>query len=315
MSSPLSKTHKALVLEDRSGDFVLKTLPVPTIGHGSTLIKISAATILPYHRTVNTSYPLPVPLVGGFSAVGRVAALPPDAVSLRIGDLCYVDCVIRARDDSDSFFLSAVIDGFDSGSKKLMREVWRDGTFAEFARVPLENVIVLDEGRLVKELGYTEEQLAHLGTLMVPFGGLRDIRIEPGETVVVCPATGHYSAAGVQIVLAMGARVIAFARSTEKLEELEEFVKRGNPEARIETVVSTGDEDGDAKLLRQFRTVDAVLDLTPSFAPDSTFTKSAIKALRRGGRVSLMGSTTNIGTAEILTNNITLKGKSRCSFS
>lgn len=221
----------------------------------------------------------------------------------------YIDSVIRARDDPESMFISAAIEGFTEGSKKLMREVWRDGTFAEYARFPIENVFALDGERLVKELGYEEEQLAHLGTMMVPFGGLRDIRLEPGETVVVCPATGHYSAAGVQVALALGARVIAFARSAEKLDALEQFVKRGNPETRIETVISTGDEDEDAKLLRRFGAVDAVLDLTPSSAPDSTFTKSAIKALRRGGRVSLMGSTKNIGVAEILTNSITLKGE------
>jgi D-arabinose 1-dehydrogenase-like Zn-dependent alcohol dehydrogenase len=112
----------------------------------------------------------------------------------------------------------------------------------------------------------------------------------------------------VQVALAFGARVIAFARSAEKLKVLKELVQRGDPGARIEIVVSTGDEDKDAKLLRQFGVVDAVLDLTPSSASDSTFTKSAIKALRRGGRVSLMGATQNIGTAEILTNSITLKG-------
>jgi NADPH:quinone reductase-like Zn-dependent oxidoreductase len=229
-------------------------------------------------------------------------------VALREGQLVYVDCVVKARDDPDSLFLSAVIEGFGEGSKKLMREVWRDGAFGEFARMPLENVIPLDEPRLVKELGYSEERLVQIAALMVPFGGLRDLKIEPGETVVASPATGHYSAAGVQVAFAFGARVIAFARSAEKLKVLKEFVQRGDPGARIETVISTGDEDKDAKLLRQFGVVDAVLDLTPSSASDSTFTKSAIKALRRGGRVSLMGATQNIGAAEILTNSITLKG-------
>ena len=217
----------------------------------------------------------------------------------------YVDCVVRARDDPDSLFLSAVIEDFGEGSKNLMKEVWRDGTFGEIARMPLENVIPLDEWRLVKELGYSEQQLVQVATLMVPFGGLRDLKIEPDETVVVSPATRHYSAAGVQVALAFGARVIAFAGSAEKLKVLKEFVQRGDPEARIETVVSTGDEDKDAKLLRQFGFVDAVLDLTPSSALDSTFTKCAIKALRRGGRVSLMGATQNTGAVEILTNSIT----------
>jgi hypothetical protein len=89
----------------------------------------------------------------------------------------YVDCVVKARDDPDSLFLSAVIESFGEGSKTLMREVWRDGTFGKFARMPLENVIPLDEPRLVKELGYSEGQLMQIAALMVPFGGLRDLKI------------------------------------------------------------------------------------------------------------------------------------------
>jgi hypothetical protein len=54
-----------------------------------------------------------------------------------------------------------------------MRDVWRDGTFAQLAQFPLENCIPLDEARLCRNLGYSIPDLMYL------FGGLRDIKLEP----------------------------------------------------------------------------------------------------------------------------------------
>jgi D-arabinose 1-dehydrogenase-like Zn-dependent alcohol dehydrogenase len=171
---------------------------------------------------------------------------------------------------------------------------------------------VLDEARLCGDrgLGYDVRDLVYMAYLLVPFGGNRDINPQPRETNIVCPTTGFYGSLGVQLAVAMGARVIAMGRSEEKLTHLVEDVKRLSPSpgAEIETVIMTGDEDKDADSLRAFGAADAVLDLTPAAAATSTHTKSAIKALRRGGRVSLMGSTTNFAVPQIMVNNITLKG-------
>lgn len=59
-----------------------------------------------------------------------------------------------------------------------MRGEWRDSTYAEYAKVPLENCTALDEKRLLGPvedggLGYSEEALAYISSLLVPFGGLR----------------------------------------------------------------------------------------------------------------------------------------------
>jgi D-arabinose 1-dehydrogenase-like Zn-dependent alcohol dehydrogenase len=77
-------------------------------------------------------------------------------------------------------------------------------------------------------------------------------------------------------------------------------VKGRAPGADIKTVVIARDEDKDAAALRAFGAADAVLDLTPAAAVMSTHTKSATKALCRGGRVSLMGSTTNSAVPQIM---------------
>ncbi|UNI13468.1 hypothetical protein JDV02_000211 [Purpureocillium takamizusanense] len=306
---PIPDQHRALVLENRDTGLELKTLPTPQPGLGSAIVRVEATCILPYYQNVIRHYPIPTPLVGGFSAIGRIAAVGVDAASLKPGQLVYVDSVVRARDNPDASFLSGVIEGFTDESKYLMRNVWRDSSFAEYMKAPLENCIPLNEKRLCKELKYSVPELMYMAYLLIPYGGLRDIGLEPGETIVVCPATGGYGGAAVQVAVSMGARVIAMGRSSEKLATLKEHVQRTWPGASFDTAVIAGDEASDLDTLRAFGTIDAVLDLTPSTASASTHTRSAIRVLRLGGRISLMGSTKNIGAPEILTNSITLKGK------
>ncbi|KAG9784629.1 hypothetical protein KCU88_g2767, partial [Aureobasidium melanogenum] len=195
----------------------------------------------------------------------------------------------------------------DAGSRRLSNEVWRDGAFAQYMKVPLENCIPLDETRLCRELGYNFRELMYLTYLMVPFGGLRDIHLEPGETIVVCPATGGFGGAGVQVAIAMGARVIAMGRNEKELARLKEHVKKTSPTASIETVKMTGDRETDVAALKAFGTIDAVIDLTPPFACKSTHLKSAISCLRRGGRCSMMGYVEDVIHWNVIALNIALK--------
>jgi len=330
MQSDLPTHHRALVLDSIGGDIQVKSLRTPRPDHGSAIIRVAAAGILSYHREIYNGerhYAFPTPLVPGMSAIGHIAALGPDATSLQIGQLVYVDCVIHGRDDPSNLFLTAIHDGLTQGSKKLMRDVWRDGCFAEYAKMPLENCIPLDEERLCSELGYSLEQLMYTCYLLVPYGGLRDIGLEAGETIVVCPATGGYGGAGVlvdpcrnlhavqetdhvlQVAIAIGARVIAFGRNQTELARLKEHVVKGFPRADIEAVVMTGEEATDAAALKVFGPIDAILDFSPSAASKSLHVRSAITALRRGGRVSLMGWNENVMHPSVMGRNITLKGK------
>ncbi|KAI1462780.1 putative quinone oxidoreductase [Annulohypoxylon moriforme] len=313
MTSSLPPTHRALVLETIGGGFSVKTVPTPQPGLGNAIIHVVAANIISYHREIYNGargYDFPKPIVGGLSAIGRVASLGPDSTALKPGQLVYVDCVIHSRDDPDDLFLTAIHEGHTKGSQKLIREVWRDGAWAEYVKVPLENCFGLDEGRLCGELGYTVADLLYMSYLLVPFGGLRDIRVEPGETVIVTPATGGYGGAGVMTAVAMGARVIAAGRNERELERLKGLVRKGSPNASVETVKLTGDEMADAAAMKAFGTVDAALDFTPpQGAKSASHVKSAAWALRRNGRVSLMGFNENVITPAVIGRNISLKGK------
>ncbi|KAI0164486.1 GroES-like protein [Hypoxylon sp. FL1284] len=309
MTADLPAEHRGLVIDD---GISVKTLPVPQPEIGSAVIRIEAAGVLSYHREIyggERKYSFARPAVGGVSAIGRVAAVAADATALRAGQLVYVDCTIRARDNPGAVILTAIYDGETEDSRRLMRDVWRDGYMAQYARAPLENVFALDEARLCRGLGYTVPELMYMCYLVVPFGGLRDVRLEPGETVVVCPATGGYGGAGVQVAVAMGARVVAMGRNEAELARLRAHVLRGTPNASVETVGITGDEAADAAAIRPFGPVDAVLDLSSPAAAKGSHVRAAVRNLRRGGRVSLMGRTENPMVPSVTERNISLRGK------
>ncbi|KAM0511805.1 hypothetical protein ACHAPE_009481 [Trichoderma viride] len=317
MESKIPQSHRAIILKSVEKDLSgvhLESIATPKVEAGSAIVRVLSAGVLSYQRDIydgTRDYPLPKPLVGGFCAVGRVVALGHDAVSLEVGKLVFLDCVIRGRDDLDAMILSGISDGFNENAQKLLRDVWRDGLFAEYAKFPLESCVPLDETRLCHELGYTVQELTYLGYLLVAFGGLRDIKLEPGETIAICPATGGFGGAGVQVAVAMGARVIAMGRNEQELERLRKHVLGGTPGANIETVTITGDEDKDSAALLKFGALDAVLDFSPAAASKSGHLNGAIKALRRKGRVSLMGGFSDVPlpSFQIIANDITIKGK------
>ena len=313
MASELPSQHRALVLGSIGAGFELKTLPTPQPSPGSAIIRVLVAGILSYSREIYNGqrpYPIPTPLVPGSSAIGRVAAVGPDAAALRPGQLVFVNCVIRGRDDPSALIFSALHEGGTDGSRKLMRDVWRDGTYADFVKMPLENCIPLNETRLCQGLGYSLQELMYMSYLLVAYGGLRDIKLEPGETIVVCPATGGYGGAAVQVAVSIGARVVAMGRNENELARLKEHVTKGTPGAAIETVKITGDEQAETAALQACGTIDAVLDISPPAAAKSTHLKSAIRALRQNGRCSLMGSFGDIiSDFKVVSSNITLKGK------
>ena len=289
--------------------------PTPQVGPGSAVIRVLVAGVLSYSDQIYTGrrpYPFPTPLVPGTSAIGRVAALGLDSTMLQEGQLVFFDSFISGRDDPTSIILSGIFSGVTPGSNKLMEGEWRNSTYAEYAKVPLENCFTLNEEILLGKpsdggLGYEMSDLKYLGTLLVPLGGLRDVNLRAGERVVITPATGSFGSAAVLVALAMGAQVIAMGRDLEALEK----VKALGPDGRVEIVQNTGDVAADIKTLTRKGPLDVFYDISPDTAAESTHFTSCIQSLRRGGRASLMGAPKEVmlPTSIMMRNDITVKGK------
>jgi len=169
----------------------------------------------------------------------------------------------------------------------------------------------LDEKRLCGSpadggLGYKPEQLCWILQALVPYGGLKSIGLQPGETIIIAPATGGFGSAAVVVALAMGARVIAMGRKAEELAKL----KALSP--RVETVQIIGDMQVEMTELKKFGQINAFFDISPREAQNSTHFKAAILSLAPEGRVSLMGGQLEdvaIPHRFIMRFDITLRGK------
>lgn len=312
MAMSVPQQHQALVQTAYAQPLEVKTVPTPQVTSGSALVKTLYTPIVSYTKEVvygTRKYLYPTPFVFGPSGFGRVVALGPDSTSLELGQLVYVDSVIRSRNDPSDMLLLGTTHCGTEGSSKLQRDVWRNGTSADYVSVPLENVFPLNEEVLIHKLEYRLQELAMMSRFLVPYGGLVDINLRVGKTIIVTPATGAFSGAAVALAVAMGATVIAMGHNESALLEL---TKRFGD--RVKTVRITNDVALDTQALKDVASgpIGAVLELSPPASAQSTHIQSAILALRHGGRVSLMGGITenySMPIRTIMRKDITLKGK------
>jgi len=313
MSSPLPSTHSALIQDTYAQPLSLQTLPTPLATPGSAVIRVLYAPVLSYFKDVfngTRAYPYPTPLVPGPSAVGRIAALGADSTALRVNQLVYIDSLVRSRDGPADMFLLGLMQGMTTGSAKLMKDMWRNGTYAEYCCVPIENVYALNEETLVGEIGYKEQEFAGLDRYLVPYGGLRDIVLSVGETIVITPATGAFGSGAIAVALAMGAgKVIATGRNQVTLASLAAHFG-----SRVATVAMTGNVEKDTAALISAAggPIDAAFEISPPAAAGSSHIVSTIRSLRYGGRISLMGGIQQdypIPLRELMSRDLKLRGK------
>ncbi|KAJ5633223.1 hypothetical protein N7490_009562 [Penicillium lividum] len=273
-------THKALVLHARDKPLVLETLPRPVPKAGEAVVQILAADIVPYMREVldgSRPYPLSLPMTPGNTAIGRVFEVGPDAVRLTPGQMVLCDITIRARDDPSVTILYGIHGGGYPAAQKLMDGEWRNATYAEYARFPLENLYPLNEDLLLGKLRYNISDLCSLPVFLVPFGGLSEVDVKPGEVVIVAPATGRYGGAAVAVGLAMGATVVAAGRNIAALQALETIHASTG---RLRTVIITEDTARNTELYKaaagNLNGADVYIDFCPPAVMNSSLLSSGL---------------------------------------
>ncbi|WYZ36314.1 hypothetical protein EsH8_XII_000064 [Colletotrichum jinshuiense] len=296
MSSSTTAQYRAVFLQKNgtkiSAELQSRDIPKPV--SGSVIVRILAASVRAnspeVYRDPFSNHQLPFPFVPGHTAIGRVFDAASDATKLKKGQLVFFDPYIQAR-DRGGIYVSGLMEGFNADSLNLSRGEWRDSTYADYAKLPLENCHPLDEERLLGEigqngLGYTVEDLTHLFSMLVPFGGLADMDLKPGDYIIIAPATGRHGSAAVHLALAMGAHVIAIGRNTEVLSHIASI------NSRISTVTLTNNVERDTKSLREAcrGPIDAFWDMSPMAAESSTHFRSCLNVLKPGAQVCLCGS-------------------------
>ncbi|PYH88313.1 putative isopropanol dehydrogenase [Aspergillus ellipticus CBS 707.79] len=286
-------THKALVIHSHDKPLVLETKPRPVANTGEAVVRILASEVVPYMSEIldgTRHYSLSFPMTPGNSAIGRVFEVGPDAVELVPGQLVLCDITIRARDNPSVSILLGTHGGGYLAAQKLMDGPWRNGTYAEFTCLPLENLFPLNKDLLMQRLGYTLPNLCSMSVFLVGLGGLTEVGVKPGEVVIIAPATGRYGGAAVAVALALGATVIAAGRNERTLSSIETtYASTG----RLKTVVLKGDASRNTEAFRTAvgnpHGADVFMDFSPPAVEDGTLLTSAIDLLRPFGRCAIMG--------------------------
>jgi alcohol dehydrogenase len=283
----MAQTHKAWRLHAHN-DLRFDEVATPAPAPDGVLVRIEAGMVLSYMGRVlsgQVPYSLPpMPFVPGTNAIGRVIATGANVSHVQSGDRVFLSPHLRGDvpDGEPPQILIGLTATVTTSAALAMQARWRDGVFAEIAHWPAACVTPLfnmDDKPAAEMIG--------LAKLIVPFGGLQRTDLRGGETILVNGASGYFGSGAVMLAAAMGAgRVVAVGRKREALENLREVFG-----PRVVPAVVTGDAGNDLAIIRKAAggSADVALDLLGSAKSTST-TLSCLRALKRGGRLVLMGS-------------------------
>ena len=286
-------------------------LPDPVAEPGDVVVDVVAAPVLSYANEVFSGQrPMlfTLPFVPGTGAIGRISAVGAGATDAAVGSWVYCDPTLRARDGQG---LPAIaLQGLTANGPAAMavQLQYRNGSWAEKLRLPLENVVPLGD-----IFAADAARWLMLGTMLVPYGGLSSVGLTAGETVVINGATGSFGSAAVSVALAMGAaRVVATGRNADALGGLAR--RHGD---RVQTARMQGDKATDTATIQAAAgaPIDVVFDILPPHAQPAQVL-AAVRAVRPAGRVSLMGGVGMAGGSDLtlpypwlMRNNITIRGQ------
>jgi alcohol dehydrogenase len=259
----------------------------PKARAGSVVVRMHAVPLLSYlgdyvHGKLARHYQYPdQPFVIGTNGVGVIEAVGEGVHHFQPGQAVLVHPYLVSNENvDDPAEVLSGLTGTGPQTAGLLND-WPDGTLSELVNVPASIPVSLE--------GLTDipwDRLASIGKFLVPFGGLRRGRLAAGETVIINGASGYFGSAAVLLALAMGAeRVVATARDAKTLEALASI------DRRVSAVALSGSIEQDIAALREASGGGAHLAFDMiGRAGDANATLSALGALRRRGRLVLMGS-------------------------
>lgn len=278
-------------LERLGGELRLEEMPKPTVRPGGVLVRVEASTLMSYMKAyVEGRLPVYRAPSGAFTPGGNCVGVIED-VGLGVWQLVPGQRVIlsalftSAEQVAEPAQLLIGVTSFGLASEKIQAE-WRDGTLADYALLPASSLTPIEPGFADTDA----VTLALASRFVVPYGGLVRGRLAAGETLLINGATGAYGSAAALLGVAMGAgRVIAAGRNATKLHRLMSIAG-----STVVPVALSGDRKTDAAVLRAAADggADLAFDMVGN-ARDPASTLASLNALRRRGRLVLMGSMTS----------------------
>jgi zinc-binding alcohol dehydrogenase/oxidoreductase len=209
---------KAMVLHELGGPEKLsyEDFPEPEPGPGETIVRLRAAALNRRDVFVTRGQypgakPDALPVILGSDGSGEVVARGDGATGPDEGTEVVINPALYWGDDPRK-----------AGKEYRILGLPDDGTFAQFVKVPAENVFP------------KPSHLSHEEAAAIPLGALTAYRalvtrggVKEGETVVVPGCGSGVATFVVQIAAALGARVFVTSGSDEKIEKARELGAEG----------------------------------------------------------------------------------------
>jgi NADPH:quinone reductase-like Zn-dependent oxidoreductase len=209
---------KAVVFQQHGGPEVLKYIdypdPVPRLNEVLVRVKACALNHLDlWVRQGIPGVPFPLPHIPGSDVAGEIAQIGGDVTTVRVGQKVVLTPGISCGK------CAACISGQDNRCRQFTNLGYMiDGGCAEFVRVPEVNCMPYPENLSFEEAASIPLVFQTAWHMLVARAEL-----QPGEDVLVLGAGSGVGSAAIQVAKFLGARVIATAGSTEKLQKAVEL--------------------------------------------------------------------------------------------
>lgn len=266
---------KALAITDQKGKEKVQYMEVepPKLGPREVLIETRATALNRLDLFVRNnldSLKLAPPHIAGADGAGVVAEIGTEVRTVKVGDRALINPGLNC----------GVCEFCQAGEHSLcvrfgiMGETC-PGTFAEYFKVPPENVHPVPEG-------FSWEEAAAFPLVFVTAWRMliSKAQIKPGEDILILGIGGGVSTAALQIAKAVGLRAFVTSSSDEKLQ------KAKNLGADVAINYNTQDFAREVREITKRRGVDVVVD---SVGGDTYATSLA--SLVKGGRLVTCGAT------------------------
>lgn len=261
---------RAIVLRELGSvdNLKLEEVPDPQPGPGEVVVRLHAAAL--NHRDVfivQKLYPnIKLPAILGSDGAGVVSAVGEGVSAELLGQEVVVNPSLEWGDDERT-----------QGPKYRILGMPEEGTFAEFIKVPAENV-----NPKPAHLSFAEAAALPLAGLTAYRAVVTRAQVKTGETVLVTGIGGGVATFALQIAKALGARVFVTSGSDEKLARAQSLGADGGVNYKTadwgkQLVALTGGGP------------DVVID---SAGGDALETSARI--LKQAGRIVFYGATTGL---------------------
>ncbi len=267
---------KALAIYEHGGIDKLQIvdLPKPTIGRDDVLINVKAVALNHLDLFVRNGSPalkLPLPHIPGSDVSGVIAEVGENVADLKVGTRVAVNPGLSCG------HCEFCIAGEESlcAEFKILGEHLAGGA-AEFVRLPAVNVLPIPDS-----ISFEQAAAASLVFLTAWRALISRARLRVGEDVLILGAGAGVSTAAIQIAKRAGARVFVTSSSDDKLQKAKQIG------ADVLINYMTQEWDREVFKLTDKRGVDVVFESVGA----ATWLKS-IRALKRGGRMVVIGATT-----------------------